>query len=442
MKMKIARFLLVTTVLSLFLLPTAAALAAPNGASQPTALVLTIDDAIMPSVQAYLKRGLALAEQRGMDMVILQLNTPGGSLDTMQNMVEAMRASHVPVIVYVTPRGGWAASAGAIITLAGHASAMTPETAIGAASPVSGEGEDLTETMQAKVMEAMSALVRSLTTNRPPEAQALAESMITQAQAVSAQEALDVGLIDFMANDLDDLIAQLDGFEVVTVDGPLTLHTADLRTESINMAFIEQLLQILTNTNIVFLLLSIGVQAILIEISSPGGWVAGFIGVVCLALAGYGLGFLPVNWFGMIFIITAFILFIVDIKAVTHGGLTAAGIGSFVVGALVLFNSPGTPDFQRVSLPLVIFVALIIGISFAIIVGFALRARKARIRTGVESMPGQSGVAVTDLTPAGQVQSAGELWSAEALPASDPIHKGDRVEVVRVEGLRLKVKRA
>jgi membrane-bound serine protease (ClpP class) len=440
--MKIARFLMVTTVLSLFLLPTAAALAAPNGASQPTALVLTIDDAIMPSVQAYLKRGLALADQRGMDMVILQLNTPGGSLDTMQNMVEAMRASHVPVIVYVTPRGGWAASAGAIITLAGHASAMTPETAIGAASPVSGEGEDLTETMQAKVMEAMSALVRSLTTNRPPEAQALAESMITQAQAVSAQEALDVGLIDFMANDLDDLVAQLDGFEVVTVDGSLTLHTAGLQTESINMAFIEQLLQILTNTNIVFLLLSIGVQAILIEISSPGGWVAGFIGVVCLALAGYGLGFLPVNWFGMIFIITAFILFIVDIKAVTHGGLTAAGIGSFVVGALVLFNSPGTPDFQRVSLPLVIFVALIIGISFAIIVGFALRARKARIRTGVESMPGQSGVAVTDLTPAGQVQSAGELWSAEALPASEPIHKGDRVEVVRVEGLRLKVKRA
>jgi membrane-bound serine protease (ClpP class) len=201
------------------------------------------------------------------------------------------------------------------------------------------------------------------------------------------------------------------------------------------------LLQILTNSNIVFLLLSIGVQAILIELSSPGGWVAGFIGAVCLALAAFGLGFLPVNWFGILFIVFAFILFIVDIKAPTHGGLTAAGIGSFIVGALVLFNSPRTPDFQRVSLPLVILVALIIGVSFAVIVGFALRARKSRIRTGVESLIGVSGVAVSDIAPSGQVQAAGELWSAEAVAGSKKIHKGDRIQVVKIEGLRLQVKK-
>jgi len=439
--MKLARIITACLIMGILLLTPIHVIASGRDASHSTALVLTIDDAIMPSVQAYLHRGLGVAENQGLDLVILQLNTPGGSLDTMQNMVEEIRGSQIPVIVYITPRGGWAASAGAIITLAGHASAMSPETAIGAASPVSGEGQDLSETMETKAKEAMTALTRSLTTDRPPAAQQLAETMITEAQAVSAEEALQVGLIDFIASDLDDLLAQLDGFSVETVDGPVILQTQGISTTTLEMSFIEQLLQILTNSNIVFLLLSIGVQAILIELSSPGGWVAGFIGVVSLALAAFGLGFLPVNWFGIFFIVIAFILFIVDIKATTHGGLTAAGIGSFIVGAFVLFNSPSTPNFQRVSLPLVILVALIIGISFAIIVGFALRARKSRIRTGVESMLGVKGTAVSDLSPSGQVQAAGELWSAEALPGSKKIHKGDRVEIVKIEGLRLQVKK-
>ncbi len=440
--MKLARIITVSLIMGVLLLAPIHVIASGKAASQTTALVLTIDDAIMPSVQAYLHRGLGVAENQGMDLVILQLNTPGGSLDTMQNMVEEIRGSQIPVIVYITPRGGWAASAGAIITLAGHASAMSPETAIGAASPVSGEGQDLNETMEAKVKEAMTALTRSLTTDRPPAAQQLAETMITEARAVSAEEALQVGLIDFIASDLEDLLSQLDGFSVETVDGQVILQTEGMRTSTLAMSFIEQLLQILTNSNIVFLLLSIGVQAILIEISSPGGWVAGFIGAVSLALAAFGLGFLPVNWFGIFFIVIAFILFIVDIKATTHGGLTAAGIGSFIVGALVLFNSPRTPNFQRVSLPLVILVALIIGISFAVIVGFALRARKSPIRAGVESMAGVKGTAVSDLSPTGQVQAAGELWSAEAIPGSKKIHKGDRVEIVRIDGLRLQVKKA
>lgn len=435
--MKTIRFSLALLVLGLLLLQSVAvAAAAPAGG---TALVLTIDDAIMPSVQAYLRRGLEMADSRGMDLVILQLNTPGGSLDTMQVMVEDIRASRIPVVVYVTPRGGWAASAGAIITLAGHVSAMAPETSIGAASPVGGQGEDLSETLQAKVMEAMAAMARSLTSDLPPQAQDLAVAMITEARAVTAQEALDIGLIDLIASDLDDLLTKLDGFSVETLEGPLTLQTAEMTTESLNMAFIEQLLQVLTNTNIVFLLLGLGVQAIIIEISSPGGWVAGFIGVICLALAGYGLGFLPVNWFGMLFIATAFVLFILDIKAPTHGGLTAAGVGSFIVGALVLFNTPATPSFQRVSVPLVVLVGIIIGGTFAVVLGFALKARHAPIRTGAESMAGVIGVAVSDVQPSGQVQAAGELWTAEALPESAPIFKGDRVEVARVEGLRLKV---
>jgi membrane-bound serine protease (ClpP class) len=410
-------------------------------ASGNRVLLLSIDGAITPATQGYLSRGLQAASQQGAEVVILQLNTPGGGITPMLQIVEEIRASKVPVVVYVSPRGAWAASAGTVITLAGHAAAMAPETAIGAASPVGGQGEDLGVTEQAKVTEIMKATVRSLAERRGPEAVALAEATIETAKAVSSSEALEAGLVDFIASDTDDLLKQLDGYTVEMADGPRTLHPLGLPVASLSLSFIESLLQLLVDPNIVFLLLSIGVQAILIELSSPGGWVAGFIGVVCLALAVYGLGILPVNWFGIIFIIIAFVLFIVDIKAPTHGGLTAAGIGSFIVGALVLFNSPGTPQFQRVSLPLVIFVAIVIGVTFAIIVGFALRAQKKPIRTGAESMPGQIGIAVSNLAPTGQVQAAGELWSAEAVPGSGKIRKGDRVEVVKVEGLRLKVRK-
>jgi len=410
-------------------------------ASGSRVLLLSIDGAITPATQGYLSRGLDAASQEGAEVVILQLNTPGGGITPMLQIVEEIRASKVPVVVYVSPRGAWAASAGTVITLAGHAAAMAPETAIGAASPVGSQGENLGATEQAKVTEIMKATVRSLAERRGPEAVALAEATIETAKAVSSSEALDAGLVDFVASDTNDLLKKLDGFTVEMADGPRTLHTQGLPVESLPLSFIESLLQLLVDPNIVFLLLSIGVQAILIELSSPGGWVAGFIGVVCLALAVYGLGILPVNWFGIIFIIIAFVLFIVDIKAPTHGGLTAAGIGSFIVGALVLFNSPGTPQFQRVSLPLVIFVAIVIGVTFAIIVGFALRAQKKPILTGQESLRFRSGIAVSAVNPVGQVQAAGELWSAEAVPGSGKIRKGDRVEIVKVEGLHLKVKK-
>ena len=303
------------------------------------------------------------------------------------------------------------------------------------------QGENLPTTEQAKVTEIMKATVRALAERRGAEAVALAEATIESAKAVSSTEALQAHLVDFIATDLDDLLRQLDGFSVETANGARTLHTAGATVETLPMSFIEELLGMLVNPNIVFVLLSIGAQALLIELSSPGRWVAGFIGVVCLALAGYGLGILPVNWFGMLFIVTAFILFIVDIKAATHGGLTAAGIGSFVVGALVLFNSPGTPSFQRVSLPLVILVALVTGILFAIIVGFALRAQKRPVSTGREGLVGVTGIARTDLEPGGQVQAAGELWSALAEDGVGKIGKGERVEVVRVDGVRLIVKK-
>jgi membrane-bound serine protease (ClpP class) len=434
--MKFPRILLASFSLFLFLFQPIIAAAAG-----PVALVLTIDGAITPATQEYLSRGIKTAEQTGAEVIILQLNTPGGSLGPMQIMAEDIRASSVPVVVYVTPNGGWAASAGTVITLAGHAAAMSPETAIGAASPVGSQGTDLSTTEATKVKEAMKALVRSYTERRGTEATALAESTIESAVAVSASEALKAHLVDFIADNTSDLLNQLDGYIVQMADGPRTLHTAGAVTQPLGMSLIENLLQLLVDPNFVFILLSIGVQAILIELSTPGGWVSGFIGVVCLALAAYGLGVLPVNWFGLAFMIIAFVLFIVDIKAATHGGLTAAGIGSFIVGALVLFNSPGTPQFQQVSPTLVILVALVIGISFAIIVGFALQAQRRPVITGQESMPGQIGIARTDIDPTGQVQSGAELWSAELDEGQGRISRGDKVQVVKVEGLKVIVRK-
>ncbi|MFZ0531767.1 MAG: nodulation protein NfeD [Anaerolineales bacterium] len=410
--------------------------------SSPQIIVLTADGPVTPAMSQYLARGIKIAERQGAVALIFQLNTPGGGIDTMNVMEQMILASTVPVIVYVAPSGAMAASAGTIITLSGHASAMAPKTTIGAASPVGSQGENLATTEELKVKNALAATARTLTERRGPQAVALAEDTIQNAVAVSASEALQAGLIDFIATDLNDLRSKLDGFSVTIAGQQVTLHTANASFETINISFIEQLLLIVTDPNIVFLFITIGVQAIIIEISSPGGWVAGFMGVVFLGLATYGLGILPVNWFGLLFIVTSFVLFILDIKAPTHGALTAAGVGSLIVGALVLFNTPVTPSFQHVSVPLVIGVSVVSGAIFFVIMMIAVRAQRTPIRTGEESMSGRKGVARTELAPKGSVQVGGELWSAELEVDAVSLPAGSRIEVVKVDGLRLIVRKA
>jgi len=413
---------------------------APRQTSQRQVLVLEARGPLTSAMAEYLDRGLSQAERISAEAVILKLDTPGGAIDLMNRMVQSIRASRIPVVVYVSPRGAIAGSAGTVITLAGHAAAMAPETAIGAASPVGPQGEDLGQTIEAKQKEILKASVRSLAVDRSPEAIAMAEAAIDEAKAASAEEAHAAGLVDFIAGDLDDLLVQLDGYTVQTPAGPRTLQTRDAVAVDLPQSLIEQVLNTLTNPNIVFLLMALGIQAVLIEISSPGGWVAGFIGVVSLALGAYGLGILPVNWFGLIFIATAFVLFVIDVKAPTHGALTAAGLVSFVVGALVLFNSPGTPASDRVSVPLVIGVGLVSAALFTVVISFAIRAHRRPIGVGREALVGRAGEARTDLSPRGMVQVAGELWSAELADQEGQIPAGSRVVVVAVEGLRLVVK--
>jgi len=409
--------------------------------SSPTALVITIDGPLTPAIAEYMLRGIRTAEKQDVEIIVLQLDTPGGGVDLMNSMIQEMRASAVPIVVYIAPRGAIAGSAGTVITLAGHASAMAPETAIGAASPVGSEGEELGETLQAKTKNILKATARSLAQNRGAEAIELAEKTIDEAHAVSAQEALDAGLVDYLAQDIKDLLKQLDGLTVETDVGDIELHTADAQVETFDPTFIEQILNMLTNPNIVFLLLAIGVQAILIEISSPGGWLAGTIGIVCLALATYGLGVLPVNWFGVIFLILAFALFILDIKAPTHGALTVAGVTSLIVGALVLFNSPNVPSFQRVSIPLVIGTSIATGLIFFVILFFALRAQLLPHLMGQESLTGRNGLVRDRLAPIGTVMLAGERWTAEMEKLDEVAEIDTRISVVRVEGLKLIVRK-
>lgn len=439
---KLRHFIILSLIFSAILLtawsPLAASLSQENA---PLVVLMKSEGPITPVLIQYLERGIKIAGTRGAEAIILELDTPGGSVDIMNKIVQTIRGSSIPVVVYVSPNNAMAGSAGTVITLAGHVAAMAPETTIGAASPVGSEGEDIGETMEAKVKEILKASVRGLTKNRSPEATKLAEDTIENARAVTVDEAMSAGLVDIKAVNVSDLLKQLDGREVIINEKAVTLHTAGAIVLEVGNTLIEELLLLLVNPNLVFILLSVGIQAILIEISSPGGWVAGFIGVVCVILAIYGIGVLPVNWFGLFFLLAAFILFILDIKAPTHGALTVAGSVTFIVGALILFNSASLPGFPHVSIPLVISTGLIISAIFFTIMTFAVRAQRRPILFGRETMPGKLGLVEQELDPRGMVRVNGELWSAQLIEETGSLPKGTRIEVVRAEGLMLIVKK-
>lgn len=433
------RSLIQLLFLFLFMFP-AFAQPAQAQSAMPTAVVVKLEGPLTPVWSGMLERGIHKADVENADVLVIELNTPGGGVELMNSLMQQILASPVPVVVYVSPRGAMAASAGTLIVLSGQIGAMAPESSIGAASPVGMQGEDIESTLEEKTKEILKASARSLAERRGEAAIQLVEEAIDSAKAASASEALKAGLIDIVAKDMDDLFVQLDGRTVLVNGEEVVLQTRGAQTIPVEPSMIEEILGMLTNPNIVFILLSIGVQAILIEISSPGGWVAGTIGVILMALAIYGLGILPVNWFGIVFLIVAFVLFILDIKAPTHGALTAVGTASFIAGALILFNSVRMPGYQPVSVGLVIGMGIFIGLTFFAVVMVALRAMKKPIITGRESMTGRDGYVVTRLAPSGVVQVAGEQWSASLEAGERPLKAGDKIQVVRVEGVRLIVK--
>lgn len=405
----------------------------------PRVYRIVLQGPLTPVWATHIERSIAAAERDGAEALLIVLDTPGGQINLMQQLVEIMRASDVPLVVYVSPRGAAAASAGTLITLAAHVAAMAPETTIGAASPVGGEGEDIGETLEQKVKQDIRALARALTDRRGEQATSLAEAMIEEAKAVHAHEALAAALIDFVAVDEPDLLRQLDGFTVEVANRPVMLNTTGAQIQTLEMSWFEQLLNRVIDPNILAILLFIGIQAILIELSNPGGWVAGFIGVVCLALALYGLGVIPVNWFGLALIVIAFALFIYDLTTPTHGVLTTVAAGTLVAGLLVLFSEPGAEQFGRLSLPLAIGLGAGAAAFFGFVLWKGLRAQRAKPAFGGDSLIGSTGVARSDLTPQGFVLVEGERW--QAVGEDGEVKEGTPVQVVGRDGLRLSVRR-
>lgn len=403
-------------------------------------VVLEFDGPVTPIMHTYFERGLAEAAASEADAVLIILDTPGGALDTTIELVQLFRASEIPIIVYIGPQGAQAASAGSIITAAAHAAGMAPETVIGAASPINSDGSDINETAYRKAVEDLKATMRGLTERRGPEAVALGEAMIEDARAVSSQEALNAGFIDAVTATPEDLLAELNGRTVIINGEERVLNTAVINQTPIPLTFIETLLVALTNPVVVSILMAIGVQAIIIEISNPGGWVAGFIGVLFLGIGLYGLGQLPVNWLGMGLILVAFVLLALETTTPTNGALAVTGTVTLIVGLLVLFNS-GTPEFVRLSIPAAIAIAVVTAAFFVFILTFAIRAQKAQPLTGSQGMMGQIGtardtfVADGDLFR-GSIMLKGEIWQAAS---SEPIKFGDDVRVGQIQGMKVQV---
>lgn len=432
MRKKVLRVLAVTLCLLAGLISSAAA------QSTREVYVLTVDGAISNATADYLGRGIALAERQGAHAVVILLDTPGGDVIATLEIMETLENTAVPVIVYVWPRGGIAASAGTLITLAASGAAMAPHTTIGAAHPVAVGGEEADSNGMEKVINVLVEHAGVFAARRGEEVVAWAERAIRESETANEQEALDLGLIDVVAGNMDDLLAQFDGRTVPLGTGEVTLHTVGATVREVPMSPAEQVLSVLINPNVAFLLLAVGVQLVVIELSAPGGWVAGFLGVLCLALAAYAMRFLPLNWLGLLVIGVSFVLFFLDLKTPGVEALTFAGVGTLVAGALILFNTPIGSPYGKVSLPLVVGTALVIGGFFAFVVAQGLRAQKLQPVTGAESLLGRRGIVRAPLDPDGTVWVAGELWTA--LADDGPIAEGEQVEVVAVEGLRLRVR--
>lgn len=409
----------------------------------PTIHVIEVKGVINPLTARYFERTLADAEREGAAMVLMRLDTPGGLDSAMREMTQAILAARVPVVVYVAPSGARAASAGMFLTLAAHVAAMAPGTNIGAAHPVS-IGSPADETMAKKIAQDAAATARTLATQRGRNAE-WAEKGVLESISMTEREALERGLIEIVAVDQSDLLTQLDGRVVTTSVGQVTLRTRGVTVVKFPMNWAEQFLHVITDPNIAFLLLTLGLYGLIIEFQSPGFGLPGAVGVISLVLAFVAFGNLPLNWAGVGLIVLGVILLIVEALSPGFGATGAAGLVMFALGALMLYR-PFTPTSP--AMPVVAvnpwLVAAITGGTGALIffaVSKGIQAQRAPAISDVSHrMVGAVGQATTDITPIGTAQIAGELWTAVA-DGNQPIHSGERVEVVAVQGITVRVRR-
>jgi membrane-bound serine protease (ClpP class) len=420
--------------LALLVLPIAAGLGGSliAAASPTTVEVLTVEGTIVPVIADYIDRGISQAEENGATVCIIELDTPGGLLDSTDKIVKKIMNADVPIVVYVSPKGAWAASAGTFITLSANIAAMTPGTTIGAAHPVSGGGEEIPEDQMQKIVEFSAKWMRTIAEERGRNMEE-AELAVRESKSFSDVDALENNLIDLRANNLEDLISQIDGWKVTLASGEeVTIDTADYVQTRNEMNAIEQLLHTISDPNIAYILLSLATIGLIVEISNPGLIFPGIAGGISLCLAFYSLGVLDAYWGGIALILLAMGLFIAEYFTTTFGLLTAGGVASLVLGSLILFtHTPGV----EVSIGLIIGVAVGVTAFAIFVLGAIIRGQRRRKATGAEGMIGTIAIAKTPLDPTGTVLSQGELWTATS--EGGKVTPGEEVVITKVEALKL-----
>ena len=402
-------------------------------AAGPTSVeVLTVDGTIVPVIADYIDRGIGQAEENGASVCIIELDTPGGLLDSTDKIVKRIMNADVPIVVYVSPKAAWAASAGTFITLSAHIAAMTPGTTIGAAHPVSAGGEEIPEDQMKKIVEFSAKWMRTIAEERGRNMEE-AELAVTESKSFTDVDALDNNLIDLRAENLADLISQINGWNVTLASGQeVILDTTSYGSTRNEMNAVERFLQTLSDPNIAYILFTLATIGLITEISNPGMVFPGVAGGISLLLAFYSLGVLNAYWGGIALLVLAVGLLIAEYFTTSFGLLTAGGIVSLVVGSLILFShSPGVEvDKGLIAGVTVGFTA------FAVFVlGAIIRGQRRRKATGAEGMIGTIAIAKTPLDPTGTVRAEGELWAASS--EGGKVAPGEQVIISKVEGLRL-----
>jgi len=400
--------------------------------------VLRVEGVIDPPTAAYVKGGIAAGEKARAQAVIISMDTPGGLDKSMRDIAQAMLNAQVPVVVYVAPEGARAASAGAIIALASNIAAMAPSTNIGAAHPVAMGGGQMDKTMSEKVENDAAAFARGLAERRGRNQQ-WAEQVVRKSISSTAAEALKLHVIDLIADNLGDLLKQLDGRKVKLARGVVTLHTADAETQEMPPSPLERFLHVLSDPNLAYIFLIIGIYGIIFELQNPGAILPGVIGAICLIMGFYSLAVLEANLAGLLLLVLGIGMLVADIWAPSHGVLTIGGIVAFAIGSFMLYGSRSTP-FLRVSWMTIAIMTALTALFFLFIVGLGVRAHWTKVTTGVEGLMGARGKARTPLKPEGSVFVSGELWRAVAEPG-ETIEPGDEIEVAGMDGFTLRVRR-
>lgn len=396
---------------------------------------VTVNDGINPSTAEYIHQGIKKAEEDTAQCLIINLNTPGGLLTSTREIVTNIMQSKVPVVVYVSPTGAHAGSAGTFITLASNIAAMAPGTNIGAAHPVDMQGKS-DAVMNEKVINDASAFIRTIAEKRGRNVK-WADDAVRTSVSITEREALEKNVINIIAENENDLLAKLDGKEVEINGLTKILHTKNATVEPLEMGFFQKVLSRLSDPNISYIIMMLGFYGLLFELFSPGAIFPGIVGVICLILAFYSMSSMPVNYAGLALIVFGIILYLLEIKIISHGLLAIGGTISVLLGSMILFRTSPVENYASLSWSVIISVTAFSALFFLFLITMGLRAQRSKPASGINTMIGQTAVTLGTLDPRGQVSVLGEIWKAESL--SGKIPENEKVTVKEIKELTLYV---